>query len=151
MSAYNHWVYNDYGIHRITDKIVSLTKSSKYISMCKNKPIGEHDEVTWRISETVSGFQFEFKGSASLYRESGCASNIITTPQNLNMVINQLTSEIYYPVIDIIINELDRYKPNIKSEQAAAFYNHILRQFLSGKVRVFPDVTSKKIFLFISK
>ena len=150
-SMYNHWVYNDYGIHRITDRIVELTKTSKYLSMCKNKPLCDNDQISWKIFETVSGFQFEFKGSAALYRESGCASNIVTTPQNLNMILNQLMMELYTPVLEIIISELDKYKPNIRSEQAAIIYNNILRHYLSGKIRVFPDVTAKKIHLFISK
>ena len=150
-SMYNHWVYNDYGIHRITEQIVALTKNSKYLSLCKNKSMCDNDQISWKISETISGFQFEFKGSASLYRESGCASNIVTTPRNLNMIMNQLTQELVTPILSIITTELDKYKPNIKSPQAAAFYNHFLGQFLYGKIRVFPDVTSKKIYLFISK
>lgn len=150
-SIYNHWIYNDYGIHVITDMILDLAKNTKYFSMCKNKNPADPSSFTWRIIEHADAYQFEFKGSALLYRESGCASNMITTPLNLAISAQWFTNEILIPVVEFITGQLNRYRPKLNSENGTRIYYSLLRGFLNSKIQAFPDVASKKFELIIKK
>ena len=119
--------------------------------MCKNKNPADPSSFTWRIIEHADAYQFEFKGSALLYRESGCASNMITTPLNLAISAQWFTNEILIPVVEFITGQLNRYRPKLNSENGTRIYYSLLRGFLNSKIQAFPDVASKKFELIIKK
>lgn len=150
-SIYNHWIYNDYGATGIIDMLIKISENSKYFSLGKNKDSEDPNAATYHIIEGIDKYQFDFKASSLLYRESGCVTNSITNPASLDLAFRKFVYEIVDPVAKYTMSQLDKYRPRFNSEEAQNSYYALLSGYINRKIYAFPNVSAKRFEMVVQK
>jgi hypothetical protein len=145
--SYTSWINYAHGFYSVFRDILRITESSGLFAVCKSK-IDNYFEG-YHITERLDTYSIEFKGTSRLYKVFEINRGELFNHAAFNNILGETYRSIGDPVIELIAGRMRR--PILHTPQAERIYDGLTRTFLQGKIRIIPNVISKKFTIYIMR